>query len=168
MDDYIPKPFDTKILISTIYRWSSKMREHRKIDHGSEIGRKAICSEQGADMSSTTVSQPIDMEEALKRMEGDHDLFYELLDVFMDHVPVLLDDLRSAVTAANAEKLHIAAHSLKGAASNVGAEPVRSAAQQLEVMGQNGDFKEVEAAFDDLEKKVEWLGEYVDSLKSQG
>ena len=78
----------------------------------------------------------------------------------------MLGDIQSAVASADSEKLRVAAHSLKGAASNICAEPVRSTAARLEIMGKSSDFKEVESSLADLEKKVTWLREYVDKLPS--
>jgi CheY-like chemotaxis protein/HPt (histidine-containing phosphotransfer) domain-containing protein len=166
MDDYIPKPFDTEKLQSTLSKWSNEKRSFLSSDVQS--GDSIQVSEAKLEEAMTDIDtfQPIDVEEALQRMEGDRELFRELLILFAEHIPQLLGDIQSAVVSSDSEKLRVAAHSLKGAASNICAEPVRSTAERLEIMGKSSDFKEVESFLADLEKKVNWLREYVDKLQS--
>lgn len=99
----------------------------------------------------------IDIEQALIQLDGDRELFHDVLNVFLETIPALLGDLRSATAASDAHKLEEAAHSLKGAASNICAEPVRSNAQRLEEMGKQGDLRSADAVFSDLQKNLEAL-----------
>jgi len=77
----------------------------------------------------------LDIEKALILLEGDRELFLEVLGVFVDSIPGMLADVQEAVAASDSQMLNGAAHSLRGAASSVCAEPVRRVAQQLEDMG---------------------------------
>ena len=59
--------------------------------------------------------------------------------------------VRSACAHSDGDQLRAAAHSLKGAAANICAEPMRKAALRLEQMGTQADFGEGEAALAELE-----------------
>ena len=51
----------------------------------------------------------------------------------------------------------MAAHSLKGAVSHFGAEPTYKAAQQLELMGRNGQMQDAVEAVAALDRAIECL-----------
>jgi two-component system, sensor histidine kinase and response regulator len=67
----------------------------------------------------------IDIEKALSQLDGDRELLHEVVNLFVETAPALLEDLRSAALTGDGRELQAAAHSLKGAASNICAEPVR-------------------------------------------
>jgi len=118
-------------------------------------------------MSDISDSQPVDLETALKRMEGDRELFDELLNIFINHVPSLLNDLRSAVGKDDSESVRITAHSLKGAASNICAEPTRAIAERIELMSKAGHMKNVEGALSELEESINNLKDYMGKLETK-
>jgi len=99
----------------------------------------------------------INVAQALGQLDGDRELLAEVIDIFVETIPELMDELQSAISSNDAVKLQGAAHSLKGAASNICAEHVRFTAQQLEVMGQQSDFKEVEVVMAALQGHVSAL-----------
>ena len=76
---------------------------------------------------------------ALERLGDDEELLTELAEVYLDDQDSMMDGLRAAVEAGDAEELARAAHKLKGAASNFCADATVAAALSLEEMGRNGD-----------------------------
>ena len=59
----------------------------------------------------------------------------ELVDTFLAEAPLMLDDLRSALAASDADRFRRAAHSLKSNANTFGALPLGALARELELTG---------------------------------
>jgi HPt (histidine-containing phosphotransfer) domain-containing protein len=67
-------------------------------------------------------------------------LVNRLVASFLARVPGYLSSLGDAVTAANAAAIDEHAHSLKGAAANIGAIGVTEICQRLEDLGRSGNL----------------------------
>ena len=63
----------------------------------------------------------------------------ELVDTFLEEVPVMLAELRSARADAHAERFRRAAHSLKSNSNTFGASKLAALARELELKGLNTD-----------------------------
>jgi HPt (histidine-containing phosphotransfer) domain-containing protein len=72
--------------------------------------------------------------EALKQMTG-VDFVVELVDTFLQEAPAMLDELRRALAAQDADKFRRAAHSLKSNANTFGALTLGAMARELELGG---------------------------------
>ncbi len=72
--------------------------------------------------------------EALKESAGS-DFVRELVDTFLTEAPVMLDDLRSALAANDADRFRRAAHSLKSNGMTFGASTLGAMARTLELGG---------------------------------
>ncbi len=92
--------------------------------------------------------------EALARIEGDEELLREVCQLFLEESPKLLDKLRQAVAAGDAEGVVRAAHSLKGESSYLSASATSQAARQLEEMGRNQDLSRASDMLAQLEREV--------------
>ena len=72
--------------------------------------------------------------EALQEAAGS-DFVQELVDTFLQEAPSMLNELRSALAAADADKFRRAAHSLKSNANTFGALAFGAMARELELAG---------------------------------
>jgi histidine phosphotransfer protein HptB len=72
--------------------------------------------------------------EELKATAGD-DFVRELVDTFLVEAPAMLDDLRAAYAAGNADTFRRAAHSLKSNSNTFGALTLGKLAKDLELGG---------------------------------
>jgi|SRR5438876_10818734 len=72
--------------------------------------------------------------DALKETAG-ADFALELVDTFLVEAPPMLDELRRALAAKDAEKLRRAAHSLKSNSNTFGALKLGAMAKELELSG---------------------------------
>ncbi|HEX4524451.1 MAG TPA: Hpt domain-containing protein [Casimicrobiaceae bacterium] len=70
--------------------------------------------------------------EALKQTTG-ADFALELVDTFLQEAPVMLEDLRRALAAKDAEKFRRTAHSLKSNSNTFGALTLAAMARELEL-----------------------------------
>jgi two-component system sensor histidine kinase/response regulator len=74
----------------------------------------------------------LDVGQALERMEGDRELLEELAHLFTDEWPKSAAEIEVALKVGDATLLERLAHGLKGAAANVGAERLSTAALEME------------------------------------
>ena len=81
----------------------------------------------------------LDCAVALERLGGDEELLREVARLFLDEYPMLMNEIRSAASARDADALQRAAHSMKGSVSNFGADGVYQAAFALEGVGHHHD-----------------------------
>ena len=72
--------------------------------------------------------------EALEETTG-ADFVVELVDTFLAEAPPMLDDLRHALAAGEADRFRRAAHSLKSNANTFGALALGALARELELGG---------------------------------
>ena len=72
--------------------------------------------------------------EALKQTTGP-EFALELVDTFLQEAPSMLDELRRALAAADADKFRRAAHSLKSNGNTFGALTLGALARELELAG---------------------------------
>lgn len=86
------------------------------------------------------MAQAFDSADLLERMMGNEDLARRVVRRFLSDAPRQLAALAEAVSQSDAEAARLAAHSLKGAAANVGGTQVSSTAKRVEMMGKAGDL----------------------------
>lgn len=75
---------------------------------------------------------PYDLEATLERLGGDRELFEEIREAFLTDRGKKRGELAEALAASDHELLRRTAHSLRGQARNLGAEPLARAAEALE------------------------------------
>jgi HPt (histidine-containing phosphotransfer) domain-containing protein len=83
-------------------------------------------------MSDTTIDRPT--FEALQQTAG-AEFVGELVDTFLTEAPLMLQDLRSALAAGDADRFRRAAHSLKSNSNTFGALALGALAKNLELTG---------------------------------
>jgi two-component system sensor histidine kinase/response regulator len=99
----------------------------------------------------------IDRSEALERVGGDVELLRELIEVFLQDCPRMMEEASEAMQAGDVAKLKRAAHSLKGSVGILGARAAFEAALRLETLTRQGDLSQAEAAWRELCQTVEQL-----------
>jgi HPt (histidine-containing phosphotransfer) domain-containing protein len=100
------------------------------------------------DTAPTTPPPPVlNLDEALARVDGDRQLLGELAALFLDTYPSLLTTLEAALAHGDAKAVQHAAHTLKGAVGNFGAQSAFAAALALEQLGRQGNLSGSDIAF---------------------
>jgi HPt (histidine-containing phosphotransfer) domain-containing protein len=66
------------------------------------------------------------------QIEGEPDFVVELIDLYLEQVPLLLDSIRIALETNNGLAAQRSAHSLRGSSSNLGVLQIAIIADQLE------------------------------------
>ena len=83
------------------------------------------------------------------------ELLGELVVLFTDDCPRLLDEIREAVRLGDAETLARTAHTLKGSVGNFAAEDAFQAALRLEKIGRGNEMTSVREALEELEREIQ-------------
>jgi len=96
----------------------------------------------------------VDRDALMTRLDGDGRLLAEIVDLFLQSSPQLMRDIRKALSARDRKGLQRAAHTLKGAVSNFGAQTVWAAALKMEKIGQSGNLSQGRQALSVLEKEL--------------
>ena len=153
MDDYLTKPIGWKDLKDTLNKW---------LNSGDRQGRVADTSDEntGADVEITDeldLDSIFDIDSFKKRMMDDDELVKTLSDDFIQQLPIMVADLKNAIDSDNSAQAQKSAHTLKGAAANIGGESLRKAALYIEVCCKTGRFEEGAAHIATLEEQAKLL-----------
>ena len=99
-----------------------------------------------------------DREEALQRVGDCECLLAEILDLFTETCPQMLEAIHQSVAGGDADALERAAHSLKGAAGNIAARAVADRAGDVESAAAAGRLTDAMAGISLLERELDRLG----------
>ena len=128
MDDFLSKPMEALQLAQALERWTAAPTE-------------AVFSEQ----------------KALDRMDGDVELFRQVLHSFVMLTPKALERIGDALERGDVTEVHRHLHSLAGSASMMSAEVLGKLARGLEqqaldgrITGIAGGLAQLQSAFDDF------------------
>lgn len=145
MDGYLSKPISGGGLTALI---DELVAERRSADE------EAAAAEARRAAGSSDV---FDRHHVLEIAAGDMEFLKQLVDIFAETAPALLDGIERHLGARESEGAYRAAHQLKGSISNFGAEPARLLAARIEELGFNGQFAEASALMDELRGKLDEL-----------
>jgi CheY-like chemotaxis protein len=109
-------------------------------------------------------SGTIELDGLIKSFENNHDLFEELVEIFINDYPQMLGTLRHTLKSNDAKTLTRTAHSLKGMLRNFQAESAADTAYSLEQMGRNGTLDDADRIVDRLTDQLEQVAQRLQQL----
>ena len=142
MDDYISKPVQPKELIAVIER---RLRETPAAMP--EVSRAPI--PKGKEI--------FDKKILLGRLDGDEEIFREIVQAFLKDTPLQMEKLKQALQEGNVVGVERQAHLLKGAAMNMGGKELQTVAWEMEVVAKEGDLSGARSLVEKLEQAFERL-----------
>jgi len=80
----------------------------------------------------------VNLPELLLRLDNDLDLLCELIGIFKEEFPRLLQALQQSVARENATQVEVTSHALKGMLSGLSVTRAAAIAARLEQMGREG------------------------------
>ena len=101
----------------------------------------------------------------LKQMSG-AEFINELVDTFLEDAPKLIEEIKTALKANNADSFRRAAHSMKSNAATFGASHLAELAKKLEMLGKENKLHETGNRLKALEEAVESACNELRGLKS--
>jgi len=133
MDEYVSKPIDSDKLFEAIEK---------------------LTSVSGVTKSETADSVMVDDRLLLKAFDGDWDFFKEVVEIFLNDYPRLLDNLRKSFNEGDSDMFMRSAHSLKGMLNNFRAETAAEVASDLEQKGKKADLTGGPAGIESLAAQI--------------
>jgi len=146
MDDYIPKPINSRQLFDMIDGMRSAELKAPP-DGGVEVNPEIL-----------------DESTLRARFEGETELLRDVVKLFLDDYPKLMEGIRGAVERGDAQGLERAAHKLKGTVANFSARASYDAALRLEVMGREGHLEQARDALTALDSALQELSPVLTKL----
>ncbi|MFQ5855971.1 MAG: response regulator [Anaerolineae bacterium] len=140
MDGYLAKPIRARELLEAVEGLAPSPAEAVRGASGGELA-----------------DEPIDRTAMLDCVDGNVELLKRVVDVFLDHYPRQLSEVREAIATRDSTALEQAAHTFRGAVGNVGAKTAYNLASKLETIGRNSQLDGASAVLQDLEWEVERL-----------
>lgn len=151
MDGYLPKPLRSQELDEILERYVA-------------LKQSSIGLHEGTARKPAAQNQAVDARDLLDRIGGDREFLMELLGTFRDDYKKQLETMKAALKSGDSAELARAAHSLKGALSNLAAEPAAALTAVIEAGGKVGDLHQAEAALRDLEPELNRVIEAISAL----
>jgi len=98
-----------------------------------------------------------DYDDFMERMDGDRDLLKEVIEIFLEDAPSLMEALRLAIRGGNKDAMERAAHTLKGAAANISAKGLHRLSSNMQEMIKKGEVAHIEYLLGKMETHYETL-----------
>ncbi|MBW2603680.1 MAG: response regulator [Deltaproteobacteria bacterium] len=154
MDDYTTKPINPEVLLDKIEKWA-------RVEQNTSIPEAKVQKER-VQPETSEETQPLNLEKALERAMGDKDFLKMLLGGFIQDLPDQIELLKVAVAGTDTVALTEQAHKLKGAAANLSAYGIYSAAKSLEEIGRSQNMDEANQILEVLLDEGKRLTEYIE------
>jgi CheY-like chemotaxis protein len=149
MDDYVAKPVRAEDLYAAMDRLG--------------LGRVAVSP--GPVPGDAEV---LDEADLLDRVGGDRELLHDMVQLFLEHYPPLLSELRQAVARRDAAAIQRLAHTLKGSVGNFGTQVAYQAALELETLAREGRLPLLDETYRVFETGMKRLQDCLTCFLGQG
>jgi PAS domain S-box-containing protein len=172
MNDYVSKPISPEALKVLVLRWLLKPgdRQEQKPEDRQEpkpAGGKGARGEEGALGKEAMPPDPaghkalvvFDRNDMAQRFQHDVNLIKYLLSHFLEDILVHIKNLFDSMETGDLPAAELRAHTIKGAAANIGAMALRAVAEKLESCAKEGDLPAMQTQRGELELQCERLRE---------
>ncbi|MEY4719792.1 MAG: hypothetical protein RL563_2410, partial [Pseudomonadota bacterium] len=157
MNDHLPKPLEPNDLWAALRQWikpglvSGPIRTVEAIEAPSE---STVPSALPSEIDG------LNIKVALRRVQGKHHLYINMLHQFVDKQVSTPSDIQKALQKGDWETAERLAHTLKSLAGNIGAETLQESAEELETA------LRIQLSAPDIEKALENTSRLLDTLIS--
>jgi two-component system, sensor histidine kinase and response regulator len=142
MDEYVSKPVNMDTLFETIKSFFPE-----------EV--KSTIEDIPEDVPEDDSQYEPDAKSLLKVFNDDADFFKQMAEIFLSDTPPMLNTIRDAIQAKDADILRRTAHTLKGMLKNFQFEKVAQTAFQLEETGRQKMFDNSLPAYEKLVRQID-------------
>lgn len=115
------------------------------------------------------MTQPLINQEAWETIKSmmDSAFLVELIDVYLNDSPQLIEQMRTGLAAGDVETVRRAAHSLKSNSASLGANRLANAARELEFIAKGGTLDGAGMRFEVVEAEFIQLLPVLTELKNE-
>jgi len=138
MDDYLAKPIQLDTLRAVLHRWAAPPSTVDAPPSPAQLDDRGI----------------FDAAQMFHNIGEDHELFAQLVTLFLDRHQTMLTAIKEGLIGADAQAVKHVAHALKGTASNLCAPEVALAASRLEAVGHLGALRDALPVYAQLEMEI--------------
>ena len=101
-----------------------------------------------APVPTNAIAPAVVLDELLEQVMGDREQLALLVELFLEDLPRRVSELERAIRSGDPEQVRRAAHPMKGACAQLGAEPARQAMCAIEQAGKQRDVAQAEELAD--------------------
>lgn len=109
----------------------------------------------------------LDYEEFMNRVQNDKELFFELLDIFVQDFQMKRQELTEAIKNNDFKAIEHVAHFLKGSCGNISAKSLRDIFVRLEKKGARNIMEDLEQDLQDIDRIYEELVGRIGELRAK-
>ncbi len=160
MTEFVSKPFSARDMVIILERAVARVRLARV----SRLLHVLPERHQMSLASNPSSSIVVDLGVSLQRLGNDRQLLKDMANFYVEDVPTLISELRSALETGDIELATRSAHSLKGLSANFEARFAVEAALAVETAARAGDLAQASGGRENLEHEI---GRVVEALKSE-
>jgi len=155
MDDYISKPVRLDDLDATLSRWLDQPRSTTPGDQ----------PDQEAELIQTSIERRLD-ELRGPDPADDEEFFSKLIDSFLGEAPAGVIELAAAAGRGDADSLRETAHTLKGAAGNLGATRLAALCEELEDAGRGHSLASAGPIIERLRAELDQVSDALENARA--
>ena len=162
MDDYLAKPVMPKVLTDMLAKWivrsgdgDSSERPFAEPEPGDPSNEESL----GKTMVETCV---FDRKSLQERLMNDEALILTIIAAFLQDIPKQIQALRGFIQSSDALQTRRQAHTIKGAAANVGASRLCEVAYEMEKAGEAGDIQRASLLLRQLDEAFYYLAQVLE------
>jgi two-component system, sensor histidine kinase and response regulator len=133
MDDYVAKPVRREDLAAVLARW--------RLDGAGSAEERTTAQPEKSDNGAAIVDPAVLAD--LRQLDETGELLATLIRHFLNETPQRLATMQTALSQADAAALAEAAHALKGASGNLGANRMQQLCGELETLGRAKELVQV-------------------------
>jgi PAS domain S-box-containing protein len=159
MDDYISKPINIRRLIELVESYGLKALSY------SDTAKKNATSRVVPPLTAMEMTDMMDLDKALRRLDGDQSLLIDLIGFYLEDYPALLIRIDEGLAAGDAASVERAAHSIKGLVANFDAALAKDIAQQLESCAKQRDLSNARDLSEGLKQAATELAQQLDCYR---
>jgi signal transduction histidine kinase/DNA-binding response OmpR family regulator len=148
MDDYLSKPVKKEGLSLILEKWQNSGAAAHVSGSAQQQGLPA----EEADKAVEAALQYFDKAELLRVVDDNEEFSLSIMEDALTEIPKSLDGLQGYCAAGDLKSAHLASHTLKGMAGNLGTAMLREIALQIETAAKEGDLEATRQLLPDLEQ----------------
>ncbi|MCP3951833.1 MAG: PAS domain S-box protein [Desulfobacterales bacterium] len=147
MNDYIAKPVDPQVIANVLERWLRDAVKKPAVEGETAEEGPGTQTEQDASEGTFVFEKAAFME----RLMDDEELAQIVISGFIEDIPRQIQALKDYLASGDVSAVERQAHTIKGAAANVGGEALRAVAFEIEKDVQAGQLEASAARMTELE-----------------